>query len=226
MKANRSISMQVKSAAAVVLLGTMAMTSTNAWSHFVSLDGDVEVEGDAYWKTGDGVAVNSSSGCVLSGGRSDDNAIGACEGADAPAEEVAEAPKEPEPEAVPEQVAKVETLTVDGLGLFDTDSDQLTSEGTARINDLLAQLKEFKGVLGIEVAGHTDDRGSDEYNQGLSERRAATVQGILSAEYPDVPINAVGFGETSPVASNSTEDGMAQNRRVEVSVDVSKMTFE
>ena len=224
MKANRSISMQVKSAAAVVLLGTMAMTSTNAWSHFVSLDGDVEVEGDAYWKTGDGLAVNSSSGCVLSGERNDDNAIGACEGVEA-AEEVAEAPKE-EPKAEPEQVAKVETLTVDGLGLFDTDSDQLTAEGTTRINDLLAQLKEFKGVLGIEVAGHTDDRGSNEYNQGLSERRAATVQAILAAEYPDVPINAVGFGETSPVASNSTEEGMAQNRRVEVSVDVSKMTFE
>ena len=86
-------------------------------------------------------------------------------------------------------------------------------------------MAEFKGVLGIEVAGHTDSRGSEEYNQGLSERRAATVQAILAGQYPDVPINAVGFGENSPVASNASEAGRAQNRRVEVSVDVSKMTF-
>lgn len=223
----RKISTPVKTAAAVIVFGAMSLTSTNAWSHFVSLDGDVEVENDAYWKTGDGLAINSSSGCILSGKRSDDNAIGACEGTggEEPAEEVvAEAPVE-ETKA-PEPVAKVETLTVDGMGLFDTDSDQLTAEGSARINDLLAQLNEFKGVLGIEVAGHTDSRGSESYNQSLSERRAATVQGILAAAYPDVAINAVGFGESSPVASNANEAGRAQNRRVEVSVDVSKMTFE
>jgi len=215
-------STQIK-VAAVAMVAAMALTSTNAWSHFVSLDGEVDVEGDGYWKTGDGKSINSSSGCVLSGKHSDDNAIGACtgEGGDA----VAEAPKAEAPKG-DEPVAKVETMTVDGLGLFDTDSDQLTAEGTAKINELLAQMQEFKGVLSIEVAGHTDDRGSDEYNQGLSERRAATVQAILAAAYPDVPINSVGYGETSPVASNSTAEGMAANRRVEVSVDVSKMTFE
>ena len=224
MKAHRFISTPIKTAAAAVLLGSMAL-STNAWSHFVSLDGDVEVgDSKGYWKTGDGLAVTSSSGCVLSGDRTDDNAIGACEGTEAPAEEVAEvaAPKE---EAPAEPAARVETLTVDGLGLFDTDSDQLTAEGTSRINELLGQLSEFTGVLGIEVAGHTDSRGSEAYNQSLSERRAATVQAILSAEYPDVPINAVGFGENSPVASNANDAGRAQNRRVEVTVNVSKMTF-
>lgn len=217
-------STQIK-VAAVALLATMALASTNAWSHFVSLDGEVDVEGDGYWKTGDGKSINSSSGCVLSGKHSDDNSIGTCIGEEGDA--VAEAPKEEAPaEETKEPVAKVETLTVNGVGLFDTDSDQLTAEGRARISALLAQLEEFKGILGMEVAGHTDDRGSDEYNQGLSERRAATVQALLAAAYPDVPINSVGFGESSPVASNSTDAGMAQNRRVEVSVDVSKMTFE
>ncbi len=220
------LSNSIKTAAAVVVLGAMTLTSTNAWSHFVSLDGSVEVDNDAYWKTGDGLAVASSSGCVLSSKRSDDNVINACEGIEdeEPVEEVAEAPVE-EPKA-PEPVARVETLVVDGLGLFDTDSDQLTAEGSTRINELLADLQEFKGVLGIEVSGHTDSRGSEEYNQGLSERRAATVQGILAAAYPDVAINAIGLGESSPVASNVTAAGQAQNRRVEVRVEVSKMTFE
>jgi len=217
---------KLKTAAAFGLLTAMTLASGNAWSHFVDLDGDVEYEGDGYWTTGDGLAVTSSSGCVLSSRLTDDNKSGACVG-EAEEEAVAEAPAaEPEPAPAPEPVAKIETLTVDGLGLFDTDSDQLTAEGSARIDQLLAELAEFKGVLGIEVAGHTDSRASEAYNQGLSERRAATVQAILAAAYPDVAINAVGFGESSPVASNANEAGRAQNRRVEVSVDVSKMTFE
>ena len=223
----QKISTPIKTAAAVVVLGAISLTSTNAWSHFVSLDGDIEVnDTEAYWKTGDGLAVSSTSGCVLSSDRTDDNKINACEGIEdeAPVEEVAEAPA-PAPEP-PEPVATVETLTIDGLGLFDYDSDQLTAEGSTRINDLLAQLQEFKGVLGIEVSGHTDSRGSEEYNQGLSERRAATVQGILASAYPDVAINAIGLGESAPIASNANEAGRAQNRRVEVRVDVSKMTFE
>jgi len=120
----------------------------------------------------------------------------------------------------------VETLTVDGLGLFDTDSDQLTDEGTTRINALIEDINDFKGVLGISVSGHTDSVGSEDYNQGLSERRAATVAAILTAQYPDVPVSSAGFGETSPVGDNATEEGRAANRRVEVDVDVSRMVFE
>ena len=157
----------------------------------------------------------------------DSNKVNACEGI---ADEAAEEPAAvEEPVAVtppPAPVEKIETLTIGRHGLFDTGSDVLTAEGTARINDLIAEMGGFQGVLSIQVAGHTDSRGGDDYNQDLSERRAATVAGILASSYPDVPLTSVGFGESQPRESNNNAAGRARNRRVEVSVDVSQKTFE
>jgi outer membrane protein OmpA-like peptidoglycan-associated protein len=67
----------------------------------------------------------------------------------------------------------------------------------------------------IEIQGHTDSKGSDEFNQKLSEDRASSVAAYLRGK--GVASNRVkirGYGETAPVASNETEDGRAQNRRV------------
>lgn len=213
-------------AGALAVVTALSMGSSNVFAHNVAVDGPIETDSNGYVKTGDGKTVLSSGGCVGTSDRSDDNKVNACEGIEDVAEEapVVEEPVAEAPAAEP--VAKVETLTIGRHGLFDTDSDVLTAEGSARINDLIAEMGEFKGVLSIQVGGHTDSRGSEAYNQALSERRAATVQGLLQSRYPDVPLSAVGFGESQPRESNATAEGRARNRRVEVLVDVSQMTFE
>ena len=69
----------------------------------------------------------------------------------------------------------------------------------------------------VQVIGHTDNTGSAEYNQGLSERRASSVAGVLRGNgVPDYRLRVIGQGESTPVADNLTDAGRAKNRRVEV----------
>ncbi len=98
-----------------------------------------------------------------------------------------------------------------------------TAKSTIRKTDL-AELKKAEEFVRkyptckIEIDGHTDSRGSDEYNQGLSERRAEAVKKWLAdngASSGD-QITAKGFGETQPVADNKTEKGRFENRRAEI----------
>jgi len=71
----------------------------------------------------------------------------------------------------------------------------------------------------IDVLGHTDSTGSDAYNQALSERRAQSVADYLSMRgVARARMGIRGYGETQPIASNETEDGRSQNRRVEIKV--------
>jgi outer membrane protein OmpA-like peptidoglycan-associated protein len=71
----------------------------------------------------------------------------------------------------------------------------------------------------ILLAGHTDSTGSAEHNLALSRRRAASVSSFLATQnVPPVRITAYGYGQDHPVASNETEAGRAQNRRVEVAI--------
>ena len=71
----------------------------------------------------------------------------------------------------------------------------------------------------VDVSRHTASIGTEEYNQGLSERRAAAVRGYLvSHGISGSRLSTSGSGESKPVASNSTSDGRAQNRRVELNV--------
>ncbi len=205
----------VKTSSAALLL----LAATMAHAHFIDVEGDVEVEGDGYVKTGDGLAVSSSSGCVNTSKLSDDNKIAACAGEEEP---VVEEPKaEPEPTKEPEPVAQepvTKTLRLDGSALFATNSDQLSGDGEAAMLELVDKLKGFQEISSIDITGHTDNRGSVEYNQDLSERRAATVASYVAAAFPDAPINSSGAGELSPIASNQTAEGRQQNRRVEVTV--------
>lgn len=100
--------------------------------------------------------------------------------------------------------------------LFSTDSAAVS--GIAQ-NDLYAvarNLNEYPNSR-VEVVGHTDNTGSASYNMDLSQRRAQSVAGILTAGgVAGSRIVAVGRGEDQPVASNATEQGRAQNRRVEI----------
>ncbi|KQS03036.1 hypothetical protein ASG11_01130 [Sphingomonas sp. Leaf357] len=84
-----------------------------------------------------------------------------------------------------------------------------------RVADVLGQYRETY----IDVYGHTDSTGSDDYNQGLSERRAISVADYLSGHgVQSARIATRGYGETQPIASNDTEQGRAANRRVEIKI--------
>jgi outer membrane protein OmpA-like peptidoglycan-associated protein len=79
----------------------------------------------------------------------------------------------------------------------------------------------------IEVLGHTDNKGSDDYNQGLSERRAAAAAAYLRSEgIASSRLSTRGLGESDPKASNDTEAGRAENRRVEFVVTANQKMVE
>jgi outer membrane protein OmpA-like peptidoglycan-associated protein len=100
--------------------------------------------------------------------------------------------------------------------LFDTASATLkpgAREKLARVAGILLSYPELK----IEIEGHTDSVGSEEYNQDLSERRAASVRAYLVGQgISQQTVDAHGFGEDRPVATNNTGSGRQQNRRVEL----------
>jgi outer membrane protein OmpA-like peptidoglycan-associated protein len=100
--------------------------------------------------------------------------------------------------------------------LFDTNQATLKNEARvviAKLAGILLILPE----LNLRVEGHTDSTGSPEYNQGLSERRAGSVRDFLAQQGIDWQrMIAVGYGLTRPVADNSTREGRAKNRRVEI----------
>jgi OOP family OmpA-OmpF porin len=96
---------------------------------------------------------------------------------------------------------------------FATDSDVILPESLPVLEGAAATLKRYPEV-NIEVAGYTDSRGADSYNQKLSERRAQSVLKYLKDSGVTNTLTAAGFGEKDPIASNSTEDGRQQNRRV------------
>ncbi len=109
---------------------------------------------------------------------------------------------------------------------FDTDKAILRPLGKAELDKLVTQLMEAKnkGLVSdknkVVIIGHTDSRASYRYNQRLSERRAASVAKYLSGKgIPTMSMLAIGKGETRPVASNRTRDGMQQNRRVEIHIE-------
>jgi len=98
--------------------------------------------------------------------------------------------------------------------LFGFDRSDLNASASTNLDKLATILKEYPDT-DIEIQGHTDSKGSDDYNMKLSERRASSVatylrgRGIASGR-----IKIKGYGETAPVASNETESGRAENRRV------------
>jgi len=101
---------------------------------------------------------------------------------------------------------------------FDFDSSTLKSQFHPVLNDVASTLNEYNQTR-IEVTGHTDSRGTESYNQALSMRRADSVASYLSSQGVSRGRMAVnGAGETRPVASNDTESGRAQNRRVEITI--------
>lgn len=101
---------------------------------------------------------------------------------------------------------------------FDVDSSAVKPEFRNTLNDVASTLVQYESTY-IDVYGHTDSTGSDAYNQTLSERRAQSVSSYLTSRgVQSARLATRGFGESQPVASNTTEEGRAQNRRVEIRI--------
>jgi outer membrane protein OmpA-like peptidoglycan-associated protein len=99
---------------------------------------------------------------------------------------------------------------------FDYDKATLRPEAAA-ILDKAADALQHWSSANIEVAGHTDNKGSDDYNMKLSEQRAEAVRNyLISKGVAAERLSAKGYGETKPVADNNTEEGRFKNRRVEL----------
>jgi outer membrane protein OmpA-like peptidoglycan-associated protein len=121
------------------------------------------------------------------------------------------------PGAKVERVGEGIQITFDSGLLFDFDSDVIKGAAQSNLNNLAANLNKYS-ESNLLIAGHTDNVGSDTYNQGLSERRAAAAARYLASQGVTRSIRTVGLGEREPVASNDTDAGRQQNRRVEVAI--------
>lgn len=101
---------------------------------------------------------------------------------------------------------------------FDTDQSAIKPRFYDTLNSVAIVLNEFNRTL-VDVTGHTDSTGSASHNQQLSERRAASVAEYLVAQGNNPKrFQVIGMGQNEPVASNSSPEGRAQNRRVEIRI--------
>jgi outer membrane protein OmpA-like peptidoglycan-associated protein len=122
------------------------------------------------------------------------------------------------PGAIVERVGEGLQVTFASGLLFDTDSDVLNASARQNLSSLASSLDKYPGT-DLLIVGHTDAVGTDSYNLSLSERRAAAVTNYLASQgVTRARLRPAGRGESEPVASNDTDAGRAQNRRVEVAI--------
>jgi len=126
--------------------------------------------------------------------------------------------------ATVERVGEGILVTFDSGILFDFDSAELRPAARTNLRSLANSLNQHRDSE-VLIVGHTDSVGSAAYNQGLSERRASAAANYLAAQgVSRTRIRSVGRGLTEPVASNETEAGRQQNRRVEVAIFADEAT--
>jgi len=109
-------------------------------------------------------------------------------------------------------------ISLRGDVTFDTDSSIIKPGMYSEIDRIAGVLNQYPDTV-IRIEGHADSRGSEQYNMELSGRRAAAVQNMFIQRglYRE-RVEAISFGESSPIASNETAEGRARNRRVEIKV--------
>ncbi len=179
-------------------------------------------------RTQKGAAVGTTTGGAMGaviGRASGNTALGAIIGAavggaagavighqmDKQAEEI----KNTVPDAKVERVGEGIVVEFSSKVLFAYDKSNLSDEAKTSLNKLVKVLNSYPDT-DIELQGHTDSKGSEEYNQALSERRANSVSGYLIGQgINGSRLTIKGFGETIPKYTNDTADGRTQNRRVE-----------
>jgi len=121
--------------------------------------------------------------------------------------------------AAPSQNKPMRTVTVSGDAFFDTNKATFRKEAQPELEKISQRVRSVSSVEAVQVTGFTDNTGSADYNQKLSEARAATVKDFLVKNGIDPSkITILGKGASDPVADNSTKEGRAKNRRVEVMV--------
>jgi len=149
-----------------------------------------------YWKPEDAAGIDCESKVMVATDTSEASAAAAVEG-----------------------TASEGSFRLDARVLFDFDSALLTDSGQVELDLLINDINAMTLVEKIMVIGHTDSVGSMSYNQMLSERRAGSVRDYMASKMAELNIEAEGRGEEEPIADNTTAEGRAKNRRVEVIVD-------
>jgi OOP family OmpA-OmpF porin len=110
-------------------------------------------------------------------------------------------------------------VTISGDAFFDTNKANFRKEAQPELEKYAARVRNVSSVEAVQITGFTDNTGTADYNQKLSEQRAATVKDFLVKNGVDPSkITIVGRGMNDPVADNATKEGRAKNRRVEVMV--------
>ncbi|WP_137817150.1 OmpA family protein [Pseudomonas sp. 2FG] len=158
-------------------------------------------QGDTEWAPSVGIGMNFGGGSK-------------------PAAEVVEAAPAPVAEPVAAAEEPMELVRVELDVKFDFDKSKVKEESYGDIKNLADFMNQYPATA-TTVEGHTDSVGTDAYNQKLSERRASAVRDVLVNQYGvgGERVNAVGYGESKPVADNATDAGRAVNRRVEAEVE-------
>lgn len=134
------------------------------------------------------------------------------------------APPMPEPKPVVEKPCPVpepvcEKIVLRGIN-FDFDKSNIKPEFIPVLDEAVEILKTNRDCgINVIIEGHTDWTGTKKYNQGLSERRAASVcKYLVEKGIPQNSLETVGYGETNPIADNHTRDGRSMNRRIEFKI--------
>ena len=182
-----------------------------------------------------GTAIGAAGGAILGGilgnniGNGKNSALGAVLGGviggvagnvignkmDKQAKEI----KETLPGAEVERVGEGIKITLkENMVNFDFNKSDLTAVGKANL-DKLATVLTNNPDTNINIYGYTDSKGADSYNLDLSTRRAAAVKNYMSSKGINASrMNTMGMGEADPIATNDTDAGRAQNRRVEFAI--------
>lgn len=121
------------------------------------------------------------------------------------------------PGAIVTRVGEGIAVTFPSGLLFDFDSAVVRNEAAVNLDQLAVYLKKYDDS-NLLIAGHTDDIGSDVYNQALSERRAESSASYLAVVGVRRFIATTGLGEREAIATNATDAGRQQNRRIEIAI--------
>lgn len=121
----------------------------------------------------------------------------------------------PAPEPAPAPMAKPEKIVIEGVN-FDFDKDTLKPRATGILDHAVTVIQQ-NPEMQFSISGYTDSTGSDQYNDGLSLRRANAVRNYLVQHgVTSNRLDVSSYGERNPVADNATKEGRARNRRVEI----------
>lgn len=200
-----NVSLIIVLSVAILFSGCASMSKTGKGAIIGTTAGGVA--GAVIGKVAGNTAIGAGIGAVVGG------ATGAVIGRkmDKQAEEI----KNKVPDAKVERVGEGIVVEFNSNILFAVNKADLSAEAKTNLDKLVIILNSYPDT-NIELQGHTDNTGTDSFNQTLSEKRAVSVSNYLTSKsIGTTRMTAKGFGETVPKYDNTTTDGRAQNRRVE-----------